>query len=80
MKKQDVQERMRKFIELMQRERALKEDLLAMKFHGDDKKDLEKNLSKHDQIMEKIENIRQKEMIPILDELVEFIAKKKRSV
>lgn len=79
MRKQDIEERMKSFIELMQRERILKEELLAMRLQEADKKDMEKKLVKHDQIIEKIENIRQKEMIPILDELLEFIASKKQS-
>jgi hypothetical protein len=77
MTRQEVQERMERFIALSNRETELKEELLDLELTGPDRKRIEKNLARHDEILREIEALRRDGMLPILNELAEFIAKKK---
>lgn len=75
MTKQDVKERMNTFIEAMKKEKEIKEKLLTMHLRKDNIEELETELLNHDQLIEEIKQIREKEILPIIKELTEFVSK-----
>jgi hypothetical protein len=69
---EDVQDRTRRFQELLGREKELQTFLLKLKIHGDDEQVREKMRS-HDEAIAEIHRIRHDGMMPILKELNDFI-------
>ncbi|MBI3926460.1 MAG: hypothetical protein HY319_13045 [Armatimonadetes bacterium] len=76
MTREDVEQRFATFLGLLDREQALKEELLHLKLRGrrEEQAEVAERLRRHDEILEEIEDIRHREMLPILEELARFIA------
>ena len=75
MTREEVQERLDRFLALMDREQELREELLALPLHGRHAVDevVAEALSDQDELITEIERIRTEEMLPILEEIAEFI-------
>lgn len=70
--REEVMEKIKEFQELLGKEKALQEEILGLKIHGD-KETVKKNQQRHDEIMAEIEEIRFKKMLPILTEMSTFV-------
>jgi hypothetical protein len=71
--KQEVEEKIQKMNEYLTQEKELQEELLRLEISGT--RDLAaQRLRRHDEILEEIEEIRMKKMMPIIDELAAFVA------
>jgi hypothetical protein len=70
--REEVVERIKKFQELLAREHTLQEEILSLNLHGD-KESFEKNKKRHDEILAELEEIRFKGMLPILEEMGNFV-------
>ncbi|MBM3268426.1 MAG: hypothetical protein FJZ01_12315 [Candidatus Sericytochromatia bacterium] len=69
---EEVQDRTRRFQELLAREKELQTFLLKLKMTGDDEQVREK-MRRHDDAIAEIHEIRHEGMLPILKELNDFI-------
>ncbi|MBI2264019.1 MAG: hypothetical protein HYU64_02410 [Armatimonadetes bacterium] len=78
MTKEEVKEKLREFEGYLEREMELKEELLSLKLRGNKATEQEvlDKLAHHDDLVAEIERIREENMLPILDELMKFIASK----
>ena len=76
MTRSDVEESLDRFLELVDRQQEVREELLALKMSG--KRATEEvvtdQVSRHQELIQEIERIRHQEMLPILEELGRFIA------
>jgi len=70
--REEVTERIKKFQELLAKEKQLQEEILTLNLHGD-RDTFEKNKARHDEILAEIEDIRFKGLLPILEEMANFV-------
>lgn len=75
MKKQEVRELAQQFVAALEEEKKIRAKLLDLKMTGD-LDAVEKNLAKHDAMINSIAELREKKMLPILETLGAFIAEK----
>lgn len=77
MNREDVQQRFEAFLVLLGRENELKEELLALRMGGRraTADEAEDRLRAHQELIDAIERIRHQEMLPLLDELMAFVAR-----
>lgn len=70
---EEVAQKIKLFNEYLEKEKKLQEEILDLRLWGcrDAYRD---NQKRHDEILKEIEEIRAKGMMPILEELLEFIA------
>lgn len=75
MTREEVQERFDTFLALLDREQELKEELLRLKLRGtrDEKDQIAERVARHDELIQAIEELRHREMLPILEDLAAFI-------
>lgn len=75
MTREEVQERLDRFLALLDQEQELREELLALPLHGRHAVDevVAEALSDQDELITEIERLRTEEMLPILEEIAEFI-------
>lgn len=80
MKREDIHARLDAFLELLQREQGIREELLALKMtgHRATDEDLSKQITHHDELIQEIARIRHEEMFPILEEIAAFIAEARK--
>jgi hypothetical protein len=69
----EVEEKIMEFNGYMLQEKALSEEIMSLKLYGP-KEQFRENQSRHDEILEEIDDIRMKKMIPILEELSLYVA------
>jgi len=70
---EEVEQRIKKFNEYMEKEKELQEELLFLDISGHRDRVIEKQ-NRHDEIIEEIEKLRMGKMMPILDEIGAFVA------
>ena len=73
MKKEEVRELAQQFVSALEEEKKLRAKLLDLKMTGD-LDVVEKNLAKHDSMIDSISELREKKMLPILETLGAFIS------
>ena len=76
MTREDVEERLERFLELVDRQQEVREELLALKMHGHraTEEEVSERVARHQELIQEIDSIRQEKMLPILEELTRFIA------
>lgn len=75
MKKEEVRELARQFAAALEEEKQIRVQLMDLKMVGPSD-EVDRNLKKHDSLIEGIAKLRQDKMLPILETLSEFIAEK----
>lgn len=75
MKKEEVQALAKEFMTAMEEEKELRAKLLDLKMVGSED-EVDRALDKHDAMVERIGELREKKMLPILETLGSFIADK----
>jgi len=75
MTREEVQERLDRFLALMDQEQALREELLALPMYGRHATEeaVELALNTQTELIAEIERLRHEEMLPILEEIAAFI-------
>jgi len=74
-KKEEVRELAQDFVSALEEEKKIRAKLLDLKMTGE-LETVEKNLAKHDAMIDSISELREKKMLPILETLGAFIAEK----
>lgn len=80
MTKQEVKEKMRQFIDLILREKELREKLLCLNMRTTDRDELRKRIAEHDSMIAEIEDIRMKKVLPMMEEMAAFVSKRQKEV
>lgn len=77
---EELREKFRQINEYLEAERSLKEELLRLKLHGTRATELEvqEKLAHHDELIAEIERNRRENILPIIEELVKFIAARRK--
>lgn len=69
---EEVRAKIMEFQELLGREKALQDELLSLRLQGDSET-VKRNTERHDQIIAQIEEIRFNHMLPIFQEMADFV-------
>lgn len=69
----EVVKRINAYNELLSKEKALKEEIMALKLYGS-RDHVREARKRHDEILAEIEDIRMNKMIPILKDLSEYVS------
>lgn len=80
MTKQEVKEKMSRFLNFVSREKELYDRLLNIKMQSKDLEVLKDRMKEHDRLIEEIDSIRNKNILPMARELCEFIAQEKKKL
>jgi len=70
---EEIKEKIKKFDGFLDQEMKLQEELLTLDIHGTRDK-VERLAKRHNEILAEIERLRSEEMLPMLEDMVEFIA------
>jgi hypothetical protein len=76
MTQNQVRDRMEKILALMRQEQGLRAELLTLDFSPGSRKQVANSLARQAALLDRIRLLRQQQMLPIVRELVEFIAAK----
>ena len=71
--REEIEKRVRRFSEFMRREQELRDEIMTLQLYGSRDKSAQ-STARHDEILEEIEKNRYENMMPILEELMAFIA------
>lgn|GEM_PF-5160847 len=80
MTKQEVLEKLYQFIEYLLKEKELREKLLKLKLHSNDLDVLKSRIREHDELIEEIEKNRKENILPMAEELAEFIGERHKQI
>jgi len=69
----EIVAKVKEFDELFEQERKLMAEVLTLEIHGPRER-VKANQARHDEILKEVEVIRMEKMLPILAEMLEFIA------
>jgi hypothetical protein len=64
----------RDYLAALNEERELRAELLDLQLYGQDDEHIKAAVIRHDELIDKIEQLRQTRMIPVLRDLVDFVA------
>lgn len=74
MTKQEVKEKLHKFMGLVLKEKTLQEKLLNLKLMSNDKEVLKERIREQDRLLDEISNLRKKEILPLIEEVAKFVS------
>ena len=74
MNREDVLNLSRDYLDALNQERELRAELLDLQLYGNDDDHIKAAVVQHDTLIDKIEALRNTRMIPILRDLVDFVA------
>ncbi len=80
MTREEVVKKMEEFLEYMRREEELREELASLEFLGDSDEETQRSIELQDKLMEEIELLRKEKMLPILEEIADFIAARSKEL
>jgi hypothetical protein len=80
MTQDQVRDRMERVLGLMRDEQALRSEIMTLDFSPGSRKQAQATLKRQAALLDKIRLLRQQQVLPIVRELVEFIAAKSQGV
>ncbi len=76
MTREEVQKKLEQFLSYLREEDELRNELSSLQFTADSEEEIEKTLQIQDEIMEELEKLHKEKMLPLLNELGEFIERR----
>lgn len=77
MTKNEVIETMAKLVQHIRREQEIREQLMELEFCADDAAALRRALEQQESYMRQIEDLRQEQMLPLIEQTLAFIARRR---
>jgi len=76
----EVVQRMAAMLQAIRREQEIKEELLELEFLGDDEAAVRRALEGQSVALRQLEDLREEEILPLVEEMLAFIAQRKREL
>lgn len=80
MKRDDIRQKMEKFLQYMREEQDIRDQLTALQFVAEDEVRLQETMSQQNHLLRSLDHLRQEKMLPLLDEVAAFVASKKQDL
>ena len=77
MTREEVRQKMESFLQFMREEQEIRDQLASLQFTAESEQEIEKAMSEQSRLIEQLETLRQEKMLPLLNEVAEFVAQKK---